>query len=243
MVVEQRRQLKARARERHAEMIPRLREAVKAARARKRARLRSCRDHCADRRRKLKADAQRARLELRERIRAARDAARHACTTCRTTATEEGLEQIDSALAAVAAEREAIAELRRRAARLKSGRGAAGGRRTAELRAESDDAVRRDLDGDPLLLAVWERVKGGNEYRSRTEAFLELVHDAPELLDEERSRQERRWEAEAEQAFKALAKRKPSRVPAAELDRWARELDEADKVLLTGPVSSAPVPF
>lgn len=240
--VERRRELRERAKRRQAETLPKLRAALQAARAHKRARLVECREHCHARRLAIRDDARRARAELSARIKAARDAARNACKVCKVTARDEGLQAIDDALAAVQHEREQIAELRRRAARLKSKRGSAGGRRSAELRAESDDAVRRDLDDDPILLAVWERQKGrvrATPHMSRTEAFLELLHREPELLDEERSRLEAQWEREAEAAYKGLAKRQP-RSTDAELDKWARELDEADRLLAH---DAAPAPF
>lgn len=240
-VVARRRELRAAARERQQTVVPRLKEAVKLARRRKRARLAECRDECHARKRALRDDARRARDELRARIKAAREAARNACKVCKTTATDEGLQAIDNALGAVQAEREQIAELRRRAARLKSKRGQAGGQRSAEVRAESDDQVRRDLD-DPLMVAVWDRHKGkvhATPHMSRTEAFLELVHSHPELLDEERSRQEAQWEREAEELYAKLAKTRPPKSDP-EFEKWAAELDEADRLLAA---DAAPAPF
>lgn len=242
--VQKRRELRQQARERHQTVLPRLKAAVQAARARKKRRLAECRTHCDRHRKRVQADARKARQELRAALARAKEAARAACTACRVTAKADGLEEIDRALAKVGEEREAIAELRRRAARLKSSRGAAGGRRAAELRAESDDEVRRDLD-DPLLQAVWKRVRSkikGSPHMSRTEAFLEHVHRHPELLDEERARQEHQWEREAEQLYAEMQPRRARGRTDAELDKWMRELDDADRLLAT-PAAAGGVPF
>ncbi len=72
----------------------------------------------------------------------------------------------------------------------------------AELRAESDDEVRRNLADDRELAALWRATKNKARFkatptRSRTEAFLEYVHDHPEALDELRSAQEVEYEREA----------------------------------------------
>lgn len=207
-IVERRRALLREARERQRETLPKLREAVKKARANKRARVAKCRKATKQRRDRLQRDVERQREQLRERIAKARQKAREAATVCRVNANEHALERIDQALQAVEKERQAIAELRSRAGVMKSSRGQAGGRRAAELRAESDDEVRRDLgDDDPMLLELWERVKGkikGSKRRTRTEAFLEFVHDNPDEYNEQVRRAEARWEREAEEYYEQL---------------------------------------
>jgi hypothetical protein len=235
--VEKRKQLRRDARERQREVLPRLRAAVRAAKAAKKTRLAKCKAECVAHRARVKAQAAKARELLRERIKLAKEAARSACSSCRVDVGAESLDELNQSLAAVEAERKAIAELRSRAGVLRSDRGRAGGLRAAELRAESDDAVRRDLD-DPELVAVWESVRPcvrATPRMSRTEAFLELIHREPELLDEHRARAERQWAAEAEQALGALAV-----APQGEPTRWVHELDRADALLAS---SLAPAPF
>lgn len=59
--------------------------------------------------------------------------------------------------------------------------------RAAETRRESDDEVRRNLDGKPDALALWERVKHticATTRATRTEVFEHWMHDHPAAMAE-----------------------------------------------------------
>lgn len=241
-IPEKRRELRALARERYDTSIPRLKGAVKDARAHKRATLTKIRQNCKNRRAELVRDADKARAQLRARIKAARVKAQKVCKACKVSATERELDHIDKAIAKLHEEREAISELRARANRMKSEHGRAGGIRAAELRAESDDLVRNNLGDDPTLLAVWERRKHktrATKGMSRTEAFLHYVHDHPQELYEQMARDEDRWQREADAL---LGQMKP---PAGfkadrDFDDYMARLDAADQMYESAPGA---VPF
>ena len=79
----------------------------------------------------------------------------------------------------------------------------------AEQRSESDDAVRSNLE--PELHALWERVKRsirGSDRTSRTEAFLQYVHDNPK---EALAAIEDKTDALIEEMSRAAARPGPSR--------------------------------
>lgn len=206
--VAKRRELRAEAKQRQQEVIARLKVALAQARANKRSRVAQCGRTCAKTRKRLQADAVKAREQLRARIARAKAKAQEACRVCRVTANEEGLRAIDKVLGELGEERAAIASLRARASRLRSSRGAAGGRRAAELRAESDDEVRRELpEADTALLALWEREKGRirpGPRTSRTEAFIEWVESHPEEYALQVQSLEALWEREAAEHYEAL---------------------------------------
>lgn len=236
-ITDRRRELRLKARQRQSESLPELRKAVRLRRAAKQKRLAVCRRDCKQRREAVQRDAVKARTQLRERIKRAKEVARKACGFCKVTATEAELDKLDRALAAVATEREAIEELRRRAARMTDPRGRSGGRRAAELRAESDDEVRRNVDDDPELGALWalqkskaERFKG-TRTRTRTEAFLEWVHDHPEALDELRAKQQTQYDREAEELLSQWPRSEPiGKMGEAELAGLLEDLGRADEL-------------
>jgi restriction endonuclease len=182
--------------------------------------------------------AQDARQRLRDRIARAREKARAAVKACKVSAKETELAELDRLLQELERERVEIYSLRMKANQLIDERGRRGGRRAAELRAESDDEVRRDLGDDQELEALWEKVKHkikGSARRSRTEAFLEYVHDHPEDLDELRAQQELQWEREAEELFKTMGEHEAvGKLDQDELEQYGRELDQAER--LTGEV-------
>ncbi len=128
-ITDKRRELRREARERQRDTIPKLRALVRKQRKTKAARLAKCRADTKRRRAQLQRDAVAARKLLRLGIAAAKRAAQEAGRACKATATEEELDKIDRALAAVEKERDAIRELRLRAARLRDPRGRAGGKR------------------------------------------------------------------------------------------------------------------
>lgn len=106
-----------------------------------------------------------------------------------------------------------------------SERGRKGGRRAAELRAESDDEVVRNIGEDKLMVELFRKNRAkfkATKHRSRTEAFFEWLHDHPEELDELRSKKEIEWEKKAERMFQ---ERQPE-PDYDELERCQRELAE-----------------
>jgi len=172
--------LKARDRRKLAELAAELDRA----RVIKREALLGVRQLCRTERDKLKQLAAELRREAHAVALTRRDV-RETCAAGRLTTRGEAARLVD-----LAKERKRIERDRQRSARrfekpAKAGpgmaRGVAGGRRAAELRTESDDEVRQSID--PLLVPLWERVRRtikGSARKSRTEAFLEWVHDHPE---------------------------------------------------------------
>ncbi len=83
----------------------------------------------------------------------------------------------------------------------RSRRASAAAQRSAERRAESDEAVRRELGDDWAALRVWETVKHrirATERSTRTEVFQQYLHDHPEALDEARNGAMDEWANEDE---------------------------------------------
>jgi hypothetical protein len=109
-----------------------------------------------------------------------RTAARHQCQSRRKRIERAGGRTVARKRELLREERELQAQLKRlaRDARMKSARHKAS---TKERSSESDDYVRGNLP--PELVGVFERVKGkvrGGARRTRTEAFLEWVQEHPE---------------------------------------------------------------
>lgn len=234
LTTQKRAELRRQARQRQRELIPRMRAQVKKLRAAKKKRLTKCRTDCRKRKARVQRDAIRARQLLRERIARSKAKATELCGTCRVTATGKALEKIDRAMAEVAAEREAIRELRMRAERLKDSRGQAGGRRAAELREESDAQVARDVADDPDLAELWRTVDRrkfpGTSRTTRTEQFLDWIEHHPHVLDEQRARQHAQWDAEAERLFSEWPReRATGQLSEAELAELHRELDRVQQ--------------
>lgn len=224
-IVAERRALRAEIAQRKREVLPKLKEAIRKAKRAKKERLKQCRADCKAAKKKATAQAREARKKLREHIKRARKRAETACKVCVDTETEKGLDRIEQALAALQTEREAIADMRKRAAAMKSERGRAGGRRAAELRAESDDRVIFNLQDDPYMIALFRKVRGkikASPYRTRTEAFLEYVHDHPEELDEIRAKKEREYERQIEKEYEEMKGIKGCELA---LDQCQRELE------------------
>jgi hypothetical protein len=197
---QQRRQLRALARDRQREIVPQLRDAIRSTKQARKAQVRQCAGQCKHRKARLRKAELEAREQLKRRIAKLRERLRAGCGLCKVNAKDREVAQLEQLLAELQLERTAIAELRKKAGALRSQQGRAGGLRAAELRSESDDEVRHNVGDDPLLLATWERLKHSiksTPHMSRTEAFLEHVHSHPEALDETQRRQEQKYDEEA----------------------------------------------
>ena len=253
-ITEKRQQLRTEARERQKQAVPALRAAVRARRAMKKRRLAKCRSDCKRRRARLQTDAIQAREKLRARIKKAKEVARTACGFCKVSATEQELDKLDRALAAVEREREAIRELRTRAGGLVDPRGRAGGRKSAIVRSESDSSVRANIDEYPDLLMLWDnmdhrKIAAGDKFISRTERFLEYAQENPWHLDEIRSAKEVQWDKEAEELFKQWPQDEPiGKLDEPGLEKLGRELGKAEEMAYRTdpqrwPQYESPVPF
>lgn len=202
-VVQQRKALKREIKERRRVVIPKLKKTVRALQKARRDRVRQCKKDCVAALRRERKRASEARRKLAQHIRKAQAKARTVCTSCKTV-DAKGVEAISKALDALEQERQAIQKLRVQASGLKSERGRAGGRRSAEIRAESDHEVIVNLGEDKELIALFKKLRPkikASKYQSRTEAFLQYVHDHPEALEELRSKAEHKYEQEAERLF------------------------------------------
>lgn len=239
---QRRRRLRADARERQRETVPKLKTAIRELRAAKLRRRRECVASCKRRRAKITSEAKRAREALRARVAKLRIKARETCAACKQSVRDSDLDELDRLLAHLAEERKVIGVLRGQARGLTSERGRAGGRRAAELRAEALDQVKRDVGDDPILAALWERERTRIKKRPRaslTESFLEWVAEHPEAIEEMQTAQERAYDAEAEAMLGTL------RAPRAadDTDRWLKDLDAADRWLLKDAPKGLAAPF
>ncbi len=121
--------------------------------------------------------------ELRETIRKEKEAARSACAMRKQRIQESAGRETKKVKDLLRAERALQTQLRHADKRLAREEH----RRTTarERQQESDDAVRSDLDESmiPLFEKVKQKIKG-NDRMSRTDVFLQMVHDSPELLIE-----------------------------------------------------------
>lgn len=135
-----------------------------------------CREGRARAREHVKLLREESRLALAERVRALRAAERGTCETSKATARAELDAELGKALGEKASWGSYVKRTYGRKAKHAGGITAARARR--ERAQESDDEVRRNLPHE--LVPVFERVKGqikAGPRRSRTEAFLEWVHD------------------------------------------------------------------
>lgn len=227
-VVQQRKQLKREIRERRRNVIPKLKATIKAQERARKERLRKCKADCRAAIRREKKRATQARKKLEQHIRKAQAKAKDLCKSCKVV-DEQGVESVSKALEALEKERQEIAKLRTRASYLKSERGRAGGRKSAELRSESDSAVIHNLEGDKELIDLFKKVRGkikASKYQSRTEAFLQYVHDHPEALDELRAKKETKYAKEAERLFQERQPDENGNSCWSDLGKCQRELDE-----------------
>lgn len=163
--------------------LAKLREAIAAAKAAKRERMREVTSMCKSERARLKVRAAELRAQLRETLRAEREAAKDTCSTNRTSTRKASDIEIEGARRALSSERHEQRVIARVDAPKRNPRGKANPRAAAERRQESDDEVRHNLD--PQLVPVFDKVRrgiSGSARRSRTEAFLEWVHDHPYMV-------------------------------------------------------------
>lgn len=208
-----------------------LRKGLEKAREAKRAALDAARETCAANRRAVSESAKARRAELNAQIAAEREAARGSCQAGRADARVKGRLTEEKAREELKAERATARTERiyRQPPKLKAGgsRGA-GARRAAELRAESDSEVRANLE--PALLPVWEKFKRHirpTGRATRTEAFLQFLHDNPhvvwEVQEADAARELRRLEREEREHRRATAhprryKRSPEELAASLAD-------------------------
>lgn len=238
-VVAQRKELRRQIREKRKVVIPKLRVTVKQARKQHAQRIRQCKLDCERAKRRAKKAATVARKKLEAYIQRAKRKAITVCSSCNEV-NDKALDALQKSVDQLNAEMAEVKKLRLQAGALRSERGRAGGRRSAELRSESDSAVIHNLDDNEELIALFKKVRNkikATPHMSRTEAFFEWLHNNPEALDEFRSSRERKWEKEAERMW---SEREPPSC-ADELDACRRELDElkaAEKF-----IAEADVPF
>lgn len=223
-IVAQRGQLRSAIREKRKEVIPKLRIAVKQAKQQRAARLRKCKADCKQAERRARKAATVARKKLELYIRRAKQKASEVCKSCKVI-DDKAIDALQKSVEQLNTEMAEVKRLRAQAGALRSERGRAGGRRSAELRSESDSQVIHNLGDDEEMIALFKKVRGkikATPYMSRTEAFFEWLHNNPEALDEFRSVRERKWEKEAERLY---AEREPPSC-SDELADCRRELNE-----------------
>lgn len=152
-----------------------LRQAIADARATRREAIKAIRDDCRQTRVELREKAAQARQELRDAQREARAAQRASCSTRAATSRAEHALELDR-------RRQRYAETHHEQRSLRVDAREPKKRLTAaEAKRDSDDAVASDLP--PELLPVWavmKRTIHGSRNRTRTEAFLDWVHESPD---------------------------------------------------------------
>ena len=227
-IVQERKQLKREIKERRRDVLPKLKKAIQQAKRDKKVRIRKCKTDCRIALSRERKRAAQARRKLEQHIRKAQAKAKAVCSSCKVVS-EKGVEAIAKALEALDKERQQINALRNKAAGTKSERGRAGGRKSAERRAESDDAVIFNLGDDKELIALFKKVRGKikpSKYQSRTEAFLQYVHDNPEALEELRAKAEHKYAREAERLFRERQPDQNGNGCWTDLGKCQRELEE-----------------
>lgn len=221
-----RRELAQMLRQKDRERLRELREAIKVAKAEWRARLAEARQRCRQARADVKARARERRRAALEALRAAyredKERARLACQALKAQVREQGLSDVQAARAKLEAERiyqaeMAVAERRHREREKRH-------KLTArEVRAESDDEVRANIDDD--LVPVFNKVRSsikGSRRMSRTEAFYHWAEAHPDevirLQGEHAERQVAELIAEQERQARKMRPRRYKASPA-ELER------------------------
>lgn len=191
--------------------LTQLQEQLKQARTAKRDRLREVRNQCRTNQRSISETAKERRAALNAAIRAERDTARGSCSTERGRARAGAVERIEKVGRALRDERTEQRRLKlyekpREHFLGKKSRAAP----AAERRTESDDEVRANLGPD--MLPVFEKVKRSihaTPRMTRTEAFLQFVHDNPhvvwEVHEKDAADELRRLEREEREHRRAMA--------------------------------------
>lgn len=203
-VATERRALQSQIRHKRKEVLPALRALVKKLEQNRKRRLKECKAECKTAEKKAKRAATVARRKLEQHIRRARKKAGSICKSCKLDDVKT-LNAFQDALNDLNKERESIAQLQKKVSTMKSTRGRAGGRKSAEVQAESDDAVIFNLGENQELIGLFKSVRNkikASSRRSRTEAFLEWVHDHPEELDAYRSKKQLQYEKEAKKLYR-----------------------------------------
>lgn len=204
-IVDKRNALRAEIKVKRKDILPALKKAVKLAKADRVKRLKACQAECRTAQAKLKKAEVVARKKLEKYIKRAKVKAGQVCKSCKVI-DEKNLNQLENALEELAKTKEEIKEMRARAATMKSDKGRAGGKRAAELRSESDDRVIFNLGENQDLIGLFKKLRRkikATKHKTRTEAFLEFVHNHPEALDEYRAKKQIQYEKEAERMFAA----------------------------------------
>ena len=182
-----------------AKKLRELRKVARDERAERKRRLKKAKGACDDRVVKAKEQAQRAfgraraaALKAQKAATVARNAARDATKKAARDKCELDASHIKTEAAAklAATKKEADAERKYWAdfwatEKAQKGRGkrTSGRRKARERTSESDDLVRQNLTTARHLLPVWEKVKRrikADKHRTRTEVFLDYIHDNPE---------------------------------------------------------------
>lgn len=181
------------------EKLTQLQESLAQARATKRQRLRDVRDQCRADQRRISEAAMAKRAELSAAVRAEREQAKGSCSLARGHARATGTEGVEKVKRVLGEERTEQRRLKLyekpREAFLGKRSKRAGIAVAAERRTESDDEVRANLGPD--MLPVFEKVKRSihaTPRMTRTEAFLQFVHDNPHVV----------WEVHEKQAADEL---------------------------------------
>ena len=165
--------------------LAKLKRDITAAKAQKREGIANVRTKCKDARIAHRERAKQLRAELTAAIRAERAALKGSCAIGRDDARAKAQARITQLRRALGEEQSAqrTRRLYERPAKLHAGSRSSGGRRAAELRAESDDEVRNNLP--PELVPVFDSVRrsiSASPRRTRTEAFLEWAAEHPERV-------------------------------------------------------------
>lgn len=226
-----RRELAAMLKEKDAKRLATLRADLARARDRKQKALVKAREACRANRVAVSESARERRAQLNAAIAAERAAAKGSCSVARSEAREGGKRDVEKVRRELAAEQATLRTERiyrkppRLGASQSTGKGA---RRAAELRAESDSEVRANLE--PSLIPVWEKIKRHirpTGRATRTEAFLQFLHDNPQVVWEvqeaDAARELRRLEREEREHRRSMAapkryKRSPEELAASLAD-------------------------
>jgi len=202
-----------------------LRQSIADARTARREAITAIRADCRRTRVELREKAAQARQELRDLQRAARTAARSSCSSSASTARAEHALELDR-------RRQRYAETSHEQRSLRVSPTQPKKRLTAaEARGDSDDAVASDLPADLLpVWAVMKRTIHGTRNRTRTEAFLDWVHESPDEVWSIR-------EAHAEKKLAALLRQEQ------ELHRETRKAGRYSRSPETMARDLADVPF
>lgn len=202
----EKRELKRQIRELKRQVIPTIKKRIAAAKKAKARRLAEVRAECKRRGKEAKKRAAQSKMKLKTAIAAMRKRGTvlcaHECKAVDTMTAAELAAAHSEFEAAVKKTGELMADYRH--TEPKNPRRQAAGRRGAEVKGEREDEVRRDVEDNPELLALWTAHKHHlppKPRMTRTEVFFEWLHYHPEALDELRAKKENQYEKELNAAF------------------------------------------